>query len=99
MVGGRGMGKALGAAGSAAGRRRDGKASGAPGSAVGDGATGRCRGAVLGGHGTAKPSGENENYQAASESHKFAGRNLRGPLELGSDLDPQFLQMDSYLEK
>ena len=73
-----------------------GKASGA---AAGDGATGRRRGAELGGRGTAKPSGENEDYQTASGSYMFAGRNLRGTLELVSDLDPQFLQMDSYLEK
>ena len=72
-----------------------GKASGAPGSPAGDGATGTRLGAEL-----AAPSRRGRmDYQHASGSHKFAVRNLRGPLELGSDLGPQFLQMDSYLEK
>ena len=87
------MGKASGTAGSAAGRRRDGQGVG------GAGLSGRGRrDGNLGGRGTAKPSGRTE-YQAASGSHKFAGRNLRGPLEFGSNLGPHFLKMGSYLEK
>ena len=77
------MGKASGAAGTVAGRRRDGQG---------------VEGADLGGRGLPSRRGRLD-YQSGSGSHKFAGRNLRGPLELGSDLGPQFLQMDSYLEK